>query len=322
MLAVGAIEGGTLALDDLAHRLGAHLAWQAGAVVDKAIELEVAAGTVAADKVAQGAAAALDRLRQGVPHCLRQPVATRAAQAPGRRARMDAGAEQAFGCVDIAHAHHDCARQQHGLDRGTATARMAVQPGAVEGGIERLDAEGAQQRMRRQFRLRQRSPEDGAEAARIAEAQHDGAWPRAGCCWRRGAGPGLEHEVEVIVRARRWRLRQHPQRARHAQMHQQPAGRLRRVGADALQQQILAAALDPTHQALDQPRLEVWLDRPAQAAVAHRDRGYAPPHHMRQQAAPGHLDLGQFRHRTSPLVTAQNSCSAWRRRPAAPSSAL
>ncbi len=37
-------------------------------------------------------------------------------------------------------------------------------------------------------------------------------------------------------------------------------------------------------------------------------RRNTPPHHMRQQAAPGHFDLRQFRHRTSPLVTAQNSC--------------
>ncbi len=153
-----------------------------------------------------------------------------------------------------------------------------MQPGAVEGRIEGLDAERAQQRMRRQFGLGQRAPQDGAEAARIAKAQHDGA--RLGA--QRGAGRGGQQQVQVVVRARRRRIGQHPQRAGHAQVDQQPAGRLARRLAHAFQQQVFAAALDPAHHALGQPHFQFRIDRPAQAAVAHRDRGDAPPHHMRQ----------------------------------------
>src|SRR5437868_11170854 len=69
VLAVRAIEGGALALDNLPYRLGTSAAWLAGAVVDKAVQLEVAAGPVAANEITQRAAAPLDGLGEGFAHC-------------------------------------------------------------------------------------------------------------------------------------------------------------------------------------------------------------------------------------------------------------
>ncbi|MCY1290896.1 hypothetical protein D9M68_711460 [compost metagenome] len=171
-----------------------------------------------------------------------------------------------------------------------------------------------------QFLLGQRGPQHRAEAARIAEAQHHRALGAS--CTLGTLGTSGQHHVQVVVDAWRRRLRQHPQRAGHAEMHQQPAGRFGGVVADTLEQQVLAAAFDPPHHALRQAGFEIRLDRPAQPAVAHRHRFNAPSHHVRQQAAPGHLDLGQFRHRTSPLVTAPNSCQPCWPWASAPSSAL
>jgi hypothetical protein len=124
----------------------------------------------------------------------------------------------------------------------------------------------------------------------------------------RGIWAGSQQQVEMIVRARRGRSRIDAQRARHAQVHQQPARRgvlacprPGRVGRrQAFQQQILAASLDTADDAARQSRLQLRLDRPAQAPVAHDHVGNAAAHYVRQQSAPRDLDFRQFWHR--PLV--------------------
>jgi len=67
------------------------------------------------------------------------------------------------------------------LDRGGAPAREAVQRGAVERGVEGLEAQVAQQRVVLGVAL---EPEAGAEAARIRETQRLAA---------------LEFEIDVVM---------------------------------------------------------------------------------------------------------------------------
>ncbi|MNK97142.1 hypothetical protein D3C87_1174600 [compost metagenome] len=180
---------------------------------------------------------------------------------------------------------------------------MAMEPGAVEARIERLEAKFAQQRMFSEGGLGQGAPDDRPETAGIAEAQDH----------RGGAGGVVgrsQDQVEVIVRARGWCIGIDPQRAGHAEVNQQPAdgavvlqsfhalcatsGAGRR---QAFEQQVLATPLDAPDHAPGQPRLQFRLHRPAQAAVTHRHVDNTPPHHVRQQSAPRDFHFRQFRHR-------------------------
>ena len=68
MLAVRAVERGALPLHDLPDRRAADAAGLAGAIVDQAIELEVAAAAVAADEIPQRAAAARNGFGRSEEH--------------------------------------------------------------------------------------------------------------------------------------------------------------------------------------------------------------------------------------------------------------
>ena len=104
-------------------------------------------------------------------------------------------------------------------------------------------------------------PEHRAEAARIAKTQDE----------------FVEDDIDVIVLRGVGRTRhvaQHAQRARHAEMHDQPA-------FDGFEQQILAAPLDLLDFQMPERLRQMRRDRPAQRGRAHIDVLDAPSRDIR-----------------------------------------
>ena len=114
----------------------------------------------------------------------REQRGARAADAIAARARIDARLEQRFACIDVAGADDDLAAEERRLDGDPAAPQRGVQMRAVEAVVEGLEAEAGEQRRRRRG-VGRRRPDDGAEAARIGEAQR----------------AARRDEVEVVVRA-------------------------------------------------------------------------------------------------------------------------
>ena len=156
----------------------------ARASVDLRVELELAGSAVRVAEVAQGRAAELDGARQRRSHRIGEQRGARAADAVAAQARIDARLEQRLACIDVAGADDDLAAEQRRLDGDAATSQRGVEMGAVEAIVEGLEAEAGEQRRRRR-RVGRRRPDDGAEAARIGEAQR----------------AARRDEVEVVVRA-------------------------------------------------------------------------------------------------------------------------
>src|ERR1700760_3225250 len=103
-LAGRTIVSGALPLHDLSDRRAAYAARLARAIIDEIVELEVAAFTVAADKIAQRAAALLDRSGERDAHRVGQQFVAHERDASRRCGRPDAGAKQTLRGVDIPHA--------------------------------------------------------------------------------------------------------------------------------------------------------------------------------------------------------------------------
>src|SRR2546421_10696897 len=97
--------------------------------------------SVRADVVAQARAAGPDRRPQRVLDRLCEPRALLARQTVGPGARMDAGAEQALGRVNVADADDAASVHQELLDRGAMRARQGVEPRRIERARKRLDTE-------------------------------------------------------------------------------------------------------------------------------------------------------------------------------------
>jgi hypothetical protein len=121
-------------------------------------------------------------------------------------------------------------------------------------------------------------PQHGAEAPRVAQAQHALA----------------ELEVKMIVLLRRRAPRQHAQASRHAQMQDE-------MSVAAVHEQVLAAAADRSHRAPGE-RQDLARHRPAQPRLAHRHAADRAAGELRREAAPRHLDFGKLRHGESALV--------------------
>ena len=198
---------------------------------------------------------------------------------------MDARAEQALRRVDVAHADHRFAREQVGLDRERTSARVTKQvlraTLAVEGLGERLHAELAERRAVEHRTVAGRMPQHEPEASRIVEAQHAIA----------------EHEVDVIVDAHRRVDRHHAQRAGHAEVDQQRADEIGRVGRPAVDQNELSAAADGLDEGPGNGRGQCVRHALAQAGVAHDDRIDASSDDAGLDAAARDFDFRQFRHR-------------------------
>ena len=119
-------------------------------------------------------------------------------------------------------------RQQRLLDGNAASLQRGVEMVAVEGRIEWFDAQARQQLCRRSARQVGR-PDHRAESPGVGQAQ----------AAMRG------HQVEMIVRTGRTELLGKGERARHAEVHEQPAPVDR-------QPQPLAAPLRKTHGLFEQ----------------------------------------------------------------------
>src|SRR5450432_3924556 len=92
-LTVCAVERRALAKDDRTDRRAANLAWLASAAVDKEFLLEIAGHAVGTQKIAQGCAAARDRIGEDAFDLERKTAVSRPRHRTGRAARMDTGSE-------------------------------------------------------------------------------------------------------------------------------------------------------------------------------------------------------------------------------------
>src|SRR5690349_10029401 len=94
-LAMGTEISGPLPLHNLLDRRAAHAARQAYTIIDKIVELKISAFAVAADEVAQRAAALVDRGGKRYAHCGGKQVVACQRDAPGGCRRPDARAKEA-----------------------------------------------------------------------------------------------------------------------------------------------------------------------------------------------------------------------------------
>lgn len=106
MLTAWAIKGGALSHDALADRCAAFAAGFTVASIDEILLLEVARRAVAADEVPQRAPAGGQCILQGLADTGGEAGAAAGAEFTHWLGRVDAGAEQAFGGVDVADADH------------------------------------------------------------------------------------------------------------------------------------------------------------------------------------------------------------------------
>jgi hypothetical protein len=166
-------------------------------------------------------------------------------------------------------------------------ARAPIPIVGDEVGRQRLGTEAAQQR------VRERVAGDevhAAETPRVIEAH---------------APPPRQHEVDMVMGLRRLGGVDQAQAPRHAEVDDQRAT----VGAD---EQVLGAPRDALHPAALEGRLEARRQPPAQAPVAHHDRGDALALEHRRKAAAGGLDLGELRHAPASALrnTMHRACAA------------
>jgi hypothetical protein len=144
-----------------------------------------------------------------------------------------------------------------------------MQAAAVEGARQRLDAEMPDQGMRLG---RPAGPEHGAKAARIAHSQNLLA----------------ENDVYMVMLAGLRAWGDQAQAARHPQVQDQMA-------AAAVQQQILASTADRPHLAACKRPYRL-RHAPAQAWLAHRNRGDRLTYYVRGNTPARDFDFREFRH--------------------------
>lgn len=127
-----------------------------------------------------------------------------------RRTRVDAGAKQAFGRIDVADADDAVAIHERWFDGCLDALEMIFEPQRIKGRVKRLDTELGEQGMLANIA---REPQHRTKAARIAQAQ----------------GGVFKHQIDVVMflRRRAQRVRcvigQQAQAAGHAQMNEQMA---------------------------------------------------------------------------------------------------
>src|SRR5574343_1262899 len=143
-LATGAVEAGPLSHDTPPDGGSAVPAGLSGATIHKVLLLEVARLTICANKVPQGAAACREGCLQGAANGLHESGATGQPEGVGGGVRGDAGPEQAFGGVDVAHPHNPVPVHDEAADRGAAPPGGLVQPRPGEACFQGLDAQPGQ----------------------------------------------------------------------------------------------------------------------------------------------------------------------------------
>jgi ligand-binding sensor domain-containing protein/signal transduction histidine kinase len=248
----------------------AALAGFAFATVDEQFLFEITGLAIGFQEIAQRGAAAFDGMGEDAANGVGQFGIVAARDFSGRAHRPHAGREQGFGDIDVADADDDALVHQEGLHRRAAAAARREQVVAVEGVAERFGAEVAQQFVRRVRGL----PEQTAEAARVVETQY---------------AVVVEHQVDMIVRCRRYAGIEHPQRSGHAEMQERRA----RVG---VQQQVLGAPLGAFDAAADEHPLDLVRNRPAQIRPSQYRAYDDTTFDVRRDPATRGFDFGQFGH--------------------------
>src|SRR5690606_38991455 len=139
--------------------------------IGRELLFEVAGRAIGADEVAQRGAAAGDGGREDFLRRLRQQHVAFPRNPACLAPRRDAGAEQAFGGVDVAYADDHALVHQEGLDRRGAPAAAFEQILAVELLRQRFRSQRSQQFMNLAGGL----PQQATETAWIVEAQYAAA---------------------------------------------------------------------------------------------------------------------------------------------------
>lgn len=128
--------------------------------------------------------------------------------------------------------------------------------------------------------LELRMPENRTKSARVVISKHT----------------VFKRQIDMIMPARRPRLRQEPQAPRHTQMHDQRA-----MGQS--HQQILAAPIDRFDTPPSQQVVQPWRHRPAQLRLPHVSAKQLATDDTLMQASPHNFDFREFRHGCLVAVT-------------------
>jgi len=226
-LASRTIKCGALCLFDFPNELAADTTGLAGAAVGEILLLKIPRAAVGMNEVTQAAATGCDGGKERFLDDGHEALQARERNLACRRTRVDAGAKQAFGCIDVADADNAVAIHERWLDGCLDTLEMIFKPQRIKGRVKRLDAELGEQGMLANIA---REPQHRTKATRIAQAQ----------------GGVFKHQIDVIMflrrRARRVRcvrffIGQQAQAAGHAQVNEQMAD-------TKIQQQVFCAAGD------------------------------------------------------------------------------
>lgn len=223
-----------------------------------------------AGKIAQGAAAAVQRLRQYLANGGVQPGRTWFADAVGGRGGADTRQKQGFAGVNIANPYHRMAGQQHGLNGRMVALQGGVQNNGREGGFQRLRPQPIEQLARHRV-VQGLRIHHGTKAARVVQAH----------------AALIGDQVEMVVRAGRWQLGQTLDAARHAQVQQQHT-RIQR------KHHVFTAAVD-RHNALPHQGAGVAAQWPTQRFAQPQLRN-AGTHQRLGNPAAGDFNFGQFGH--------------------------
>jgi hypothetical protein len=133
--------------------------------------LEAAAATVDVEEVGNGRAAMEDGQAENAAHVAPEGVGLGGGETRGERGGVDAGGEEGFVAIDVAHAGEAALVEEEGFDGLAARGQELAESGA--GDFERLGAEFGQGRRGVSFELVEEPP--AAEFADVAEADEAAA---------------------------------------------------------------------------------------------------------------------------------------------------
>src|SRR3954451_22726534 len=184
MLAFGAIEGRTAALDDALHRAAAP-AWLTLAVVHREALREIAELAVGADGVLEARPARLDRFGEHLLDRGNEALQALERHRPAGALWMDPSAVQRLADVDVAEPGDDALVAKQQLDRSGPSLQPLLQVPGLQ--LERLRAERLERRP--VFQLFCRHEADRSEPPRIVEREAR-------------AVVGLEQQMIVLLEAR------------------------------------------------------------------------------------------------------------------------
>ena len=257
-------------MDKGSDRASADPARQTGAAIDGRFKLKVAGLAFGIDKIAQAAAPLGNSPLQHIDNGVVQASGSGPGNLPGFDSGPDAGQEQGFTGVNIAHADHNISGQQHLFDRGRTLTQCGVKERRLKIRTQRLDTQASEQ-LAGLWRLLRRCPDHCTKAPGVMQAQ----------------GAPIGHQIHVIVRTGFRLVQCKVETARHAQMQQQQA-------MIQVEQQIFAAPPNAMNMLAAQG-LHINTQGPAQRFAQPQPLDGSPCNAVGKTSARD-FNFGQFRH--------------------------